>query len=217
MRRQRARLWILYPGGDCWALVTSSPMLPEQGLCVGQVGFFIRLCSMLPRTCLLHHHELHPMHRFSSEPWSLWCLRISVTRWVCAEKWDRSQVSQYSRLRVGLYSDDKTRRFEFLQTEERARSQGKGGIESGRAFASLSLAILEKREAASSALQRGIMPMAVTCTMWASAYLVFQGISAEEFLVLGLSSAKALGTTGKHSSPKCRENLKKRPIWLNCF
>lgn len=32
MRRQRERLWIHCPGGDCWALVTSSPMSPEQGL-----------------------------------------------------------------------------------------------------------------------------------------------------------------------------------------
>lgn len=123
MRRQRASLWIHYPEGDCWALVTSSPMPPEQGLRVGQVGFLIRLCSMLPRTCLLHHHEIHPMHRLSSEPCSLLCSHTSVTRWVRAKKWDRSPVSWYRRLRVGLCSADKTRGFERLQTEERARSR----------------------------------------------------------------------------------------------
>lgn len=112
MRRQRARLRIRYPEGSCWALVTCSPVPSEQGSCVGQVGFLVRLCPRvaeeMPAT---PPHAPSHTHALIRATLTL-VLAHRVTRWVRAAEWAGSGAVFLStaayRRGLGLCSADET-------------------------------------------------------------------------------------------------------------
>lgn len=200
MRRQRARLWIHYPGGDCWALVTSSLMSPEQGL--HRTGWLLRQAEL----CAAQDMPATPPQTPSHAQALTRALITLVLVHQCDKVgmcWEVKQDSGFSVQQIEgrtLLSWQDQRIWVPSNWGESQISKERG-TESGRAFAHLlpsfrrgkQLPVLAKGCHAQSSLVHSVS-------------LSIPGDFSRRISSPGSKFCKALG---KYSSPKCQENLKK--------